>query len=178
MNSIEKLQTILIRIFIHPFKKQRAISFQEQFQQAKRILILLPDAPVVQTLQSDLESVVHALNDKEITLISSGGLLKPKLKYPVNWVNLNLKRQNMWSFRQSDELQRVYSESFDIFIDLHHSINLLGTFLSRKLVAPVQVCMTPSQGTGSFNLIYNQTEPAPYSDRLKGFLTFLLKLLR
>lgn len=168
MNFIDNLQAVLIRICVHPFKEERAISFREQFVHARRIGILARTENA-----SEIQSIIKTLQGKECVLILSNGNTPPDSNPGVKQINLQLNRLNVWTFSRSEFLKNLVKDSFDIFIDLNDSPHLLGVFLSRKLGAPVRICMTSPHPAAAFNLIYNHSETASYTDRLKGFSGFL-----
>jgi hypothetical protein len=174
----EKIQTSLIQIFINPFKKQAAISFKEEFVNAKRVLILLPDACNASAIQEEIETILDALAGKEITLVSPGEAAKINPQKMMNQVNLKLNKLNLWTFSRSGTLKKLSTDSFDILIDLNESPNLLSILLSRKLNASVRVCMAPSQNLTSFNLIYNHNKAIPYTDKLRAYSAFIQQFIK
>ncbi|MBN1552350.1 hypothetical protein JW979_12830, partial [bacterium] len=95
----------------------------------------------------------------------------------INQINLKLNKLNLWNLYQSGELKKLLTNMYDIFIDMNEAQNTLSIYISRKLNAPVQVCMAPSQHRASFNLIYNYGETASYNDKLRAYIAFIQQFI-
>ncbi len=164
-----------LRLLANPFHQRKPLKFQCHLKDAKSVLIFF-NKPVKEIGQmQEVHQLFDLLKGKKIRLIEYGISSQNKKTSTLPVTYLSLKKNTLWHIMRSTQLHWLASESYDIYLDLSQSSDLLSTYMSYKIQSPLKIVMGKSENT-SFHLQYQPAPGENYPQQLHGFTEFIQKM--
>ncbi len=174
---MQKLNNILLKMFISPFSKDTPVDYKQTLKKARSILI--GAAPGQGSSFNGLfcEEIAKIFPDKAIYMLYTeipGTELSAlpghiALSFPV-------ANPNLFQIVKSPVIKKLHAKRIDVFIDLDPEFNLLHAYICKKLNPSLRVSFKKKYSNIYSNLQFTLTSKQDLTGASARLIQFLKKL--
>jgi len=167
------MQEKLIRYTIHPFFRNKQISFKTHLKNSRTILISLPGLSSKKAATGIVNTIHNVFQGKKIVLISDNCNKELYAGFCTNYLEINnfdlLKDSRMPSIKEISDM------TVNVFLDLNPDLKLLNIFLCKQLRADIRISFRKDYSEHYYNFEYGANKSEDIELNILNLIHFIEK---
>ncbi|MFO7891156.1 MAG: hypothetical protein R6V04_12570 [bacterium] len=175
---LDYLTIFFIRFFVNPLGQKRYTEYRNFFNDSKNIIISCPAEEKDKNFGISIKKFSDLFQKKSVTVLYPEKNIKG-CKMETDTVNGLPKKikYNLLHLINSDHLNKIYNQKFDVLIDLDPNVNVLNILLCRKLNPALRISFDKAGSNHFYNIRYNLNPQKPYSENRSNLYHFLKSMI-
>ncbi|MBN2417280.1 hypothetical protein JXO52_15695 [bacterium] len=143
------LQELLLRLLIHPFRRDTPVPFTSSLSGADRVLIYLPAGVNAKEAAALFKKMDAVFPGKKLQCLCDPG---DEPAYKGRAVPVDQQGMHILNAGNHPAIGTLAGESIDLFIDLRPEPGLLNLYICRRFYPPVRACLKSGLSSRYYNL--------------------------